>query len=64
MAEPDAHVQIGRTVRPVRARTLDAAARAAIWPRVTATYAGYARYQARTEREIPLVALAPRAPAP
>lgn len=60
VAEPDAQVQIGRQVRPVRARTLDAAARAVVWPRVTATYAGYERYAARTEREIPLVALDPR----
>ena len=30
-----------------------------LWPRVTATYRGYAAYQKRTRREIPLVLLRP-----
>jgi hypothetical protein len=30
-----------------------------LWPRATAVYKGYASYQARTEREIPLVLLTP-----
>ena len=31
--------------------------RASLWPRVTATYKGYAGYQRKTDREIPLVIL-------
>jgi hypothetical protein len=33
--------------------------RAALWPRVTAAYKGYASYQTKTDREIPLVLLEP-----
>ncbi len=31
--------------------------RARLWPKVVATYAGYAKYQAKTTREIPLAIL-------
>lgn len=34
--------------------------RSRLWPQVTATYKGYAGYQKKTEREIPLVLLEPR----
>jgi len=34
--------------------------RARLWPRVVEVYDGYRGYQERTEREIPLVVLAPR----
>lgn len=33
--------------------------KAALWPRVTAAYSGYAQYQTRTTRDIPLVILEP-----
>jgi F420H(2)-dependent quinone reductase len=33
--------------------------RAVLWPRVTAEYKGYAGYQTKTDREIPLVLLEP-----
>ena len=35
-----------------------------LWPQVTADYKNYADYQKKTDREIPLVLLTPRAPLP
>ena len=34
--------------------------RARLWPKVVATYAGYATYQAKTSREIPLAVVTER----
>lgn len=45
--------------RPMRARVATADERAAMWPKIAAKYRNYAGYQARTEREIPLVLLEP-----
>jgi F420H(2)-dependent quinone reductase len=59
VAEPRAVVQIRSRRFPVVARTAGAAERAAWWPRVVAAYDGYAGYQARTDREIPVVFLDP-----
>jgi deazaflavin-dependent oxidoreductase (nitroreductase family) len=56
-ARPEAEIRDGRRTRRVIARVADADERALLWPLVTATYAGYARYQARTTREIPLFLL-------
>jgi hypothetical protein len=36
------------------------AERKRLWPKVLDLYSGYAGYQDRTEREIPVVILAPR----
>ncbi len=49
----------GKPKQPMRARVADAEERAALWPRVTATYQAYAGYQAKTQREIPLVLMEP-----
>ena len=40
-----------------RARIGTAEERAALWPQITAKYKGYAGYQQRTDREIPIVFL-------
>jgi deazaflavin-dependent oxidoreductase (nitroreductase family) len=45
--------------RPMRARIADADERARLWPQVAAEYKGYASYQTKTSREIPLVFLEP-----
>jgi len=50
-------VTIGRESREVRARRATPDERARLWPRIVGTYDGYAKYQARTPREIPLVLL-------
>lgn len=56
-ANPDTTVQIGRERRAVRARVATPEERKRLWPKAVATYSGYAGYQERTQREIPLVIL-------
>lgn len=59
VADPDVVVNLpGRRLR-ARARTASGAERAEWWPRVVAAYDGYAVYQSRTDRVIPLVLLEP-----
>ena len=60
-ANPDATVQVGTERRAVSARVATAAERKRLWPKAVATYGGYAGYQERTDREIPLIVLEPRA---
>ena len=60
VADPDVELTVGGTTRPMRAHTADATERAELWPRIVAAYRGYADYQRRTEREIPVVVLVPR----
>jgi deazaflavin-dependent oxidoreductase (nitroreductase family) len=60
--DPDVEVAWkGGPRQPMRARVATAEERARLWPRVTERYGGYAQYQTRTDREIPLVLLEPRA---
>jgi deazaflavin-dependent oxidoreductase (nitroreductase family) len=59
-AHPDVTVQIGAEHRSVHARVATAEERARLWPRAVELYGSYADYQARTDREIPLVILEPR----
>ena len=55
---PDVTVAFaGQAKRAMRARVAGPTERAALWPRVIAAYKGYASYQAKTQREIPLVLL-------
>ncbi|MFF2410525.1 nitroreductase family deazaflavin-dependent oxidoreductase [Streptomyces sp. NPDC058092] len=60
LANPDAVLRVGDRVRAVRARVLDADERAASWRHVVRSFKGYAEYQRRTTREIPLVRLSPQ----
>lgn len=57
---PDVEVAIGGETRPMRARVASANEKAELWPQIVAAYRGYAQYQTRTERDIPLVILEPR----
>jgi deazaflavin-dependent oxidoreductase (nitroreductase family) len=58
---PDVEVSLqGKPKQPMRARIAGPEERARLWPQVTATYKGYAGYQEKTTREIPLVLLEPR----
>ena len=59
-AHPDTEVQVGSEHRRVHARVADAEERKRLWPMALKVYGGYADYQKRTEREIPLVILEPR----
>lgn len=57
---PDVEVAFaGKPKQSMRARVATPTERAALWPRVTAEYKGYANYQTKTDREIPLVLLEP-----
>jgi deazaflavin-dependent oxidoreductase (nitroreductase family) len=59
-ANPDVTVSLqGKPTRAMRARVATAEERATMWPQVTAAYKGYAGYQTKTTREIPLVLLEP-----
>jgi len=59
-ANPDVEVEVGSTRRPMRARRASDEEKAKLWPRLTAMYRDYDDYQARTDRNIPVVILAPR----
>jgi deazaflavin-dependent oxidoreductase (nitroreductase family) len=57
---PDVEVAFaGKPKQSMRARVATPEERASLWPRVTAAYKGYAGYQTKTDREIPLVLLEP-----
>jgi deazaflavin-dependent oxidoreductase (nitroreductase family) len=56
-ANPNTTVQIGSERRPVRARVATAEEHTRLWPKAVETYGGYAGYQERTKRKIPLVIL-------
>jgi len=60
VTDPHVELTVAGTTRPMLAHTADAAERAELWPRAVAAYAGYADYQRRTTREIPVVVLTPR----
>jgi deazaflavin-dependent oxidoreductase (nitroreductase family) len=47
-------------VRAYRARRASAQEKTALWPRLCEVYPDYASYQARTDRDIPVVVLEPR----
>jgi deazaflavin-dependent oxidoreductase (nitroreductase family) len=57
---PDVEVAMGGETRPMRARIASADEKSTLWPQVVAAYQGYAQYQTRTERDIPLVILEQR----
>ena len=54
---PRAVVEIGADKMAVTARPASQQERERLWIVITATYAGYARYQERTARPIPVVLL-------
>lgn len=59
-ANPDVDVTINGTTTPMRARTASAEEKAELWPTIVAAYKGYAGYQKRTDRDIPVVICEPR----
>jgi deazaflavin-dependent oxidoreductase (nitroreductase family) len=59
-ANPDVEAKVGNeSRRTMRARVAEPDERARLWPRVVTKYKGYGDYQAKTQREIPLVLLEP-----
>lgn len=59
-ANPDVEITLGGTTRTMTARTASEEERAELWPEVIAAYKGYAGYQKRTDRVIPVVICEPR----
>jgi deazaflavin-dependent oxidoreductase (nitroreductase family) len=55
MAHPEADLVIDGVRRKVHARTASPAERSELWPQIVASYRGYADYQRRTDRVIPVV---------
>lgn len=62
VANPDVVLDLHDGSRVMRARTASPEEKAGLWPRITAAYPGYARYQERTRRDIPVVICEPREP--
>jgi deazaflavin-dependent oxidoreductase (nitroreductase family) len=56
-ANPDARIEVGTETLEVRARVLDAAEREPIWQEQKARYPGFAEYEEKTDRVIPVVML-------
>ncbi|MFF2084017.1 nitroreductase family deazaflavin-dependent oxidoreductase [Nocardia sp. NPDC058176] len=54
-AHPEAELVVHGRRRAVHARTASPEERAQLWPQITSAYKGYANYQTRTTREIPVV---------
>ncbi len=59
-ANPDVEVEIGNERRKMRARRVSDEEKADLWPELTQIYRDYDDYQARTDRNIPVVVLSPR----
>ena len=58
-AQPDVAITMHGERREMRARTATAEEKAELWPRIVKSYRGYAGYQKRTDRDIPVVILEP-----
>jgi len=62
LAHPDVELTENGRTRLMRARTASEAEKAALWPAIVRAYPGYAGYQERTARDIPVVICEPRTP--
>lgn len=60
VAHPDVEIQVWGDIIPVTARTGTAADKKRVWPTMIAQWPDYDKYQAGTDREIPVVLLTPR----
>lgn len=57
--KPEVHVVMGGRSRDMVARVASEDEKAELWPQVVDAYKGYANYQTKTDRNIPLVVLDP-----
>lgn len=62
LAQPDVELTENGITRPMRARTAGEAEKAVLWPAIVRAYSGYAGYQKKTTRDIPVVICEPRTP--
>jgi len=60
VAHPEVEITEGGATKPFTARTATPEEKAELWPQVVASYKGYAGYQKRTGRDIPVVICEPR----
>jgi deazaflavin-dependent oxidoreductase (nitroreductase family) len=58
---PDVRLRMGGKERAMRARVASAEEKEELWPRIVEAYRGYAAYQDRTDRDIPVVVVEPYA---
>jgi F420H(2)-dependent quinone reductase len=59
-ADPEASIEVEGETIPVRATIATPEEKNVLWPKAVAAYKGYAGYQRRTERDIPVVILSRR----
>ncbi len=60
VADPNVTIEIGAAKTPMVAHTADAVEKVRLWPKMVEMYKGFADYQARTERDIPLIVCRPK----
>jgi deazaflavin-dependent oxidoreductase (nitroreductase family) len=60
MTQPEVEAEVGRERQSFSAAVATPAERAELWPRITDSYSGFAKYQTLTDRVIPIVLLTPR----
>ena len=60
LAHPEATVEVGTERIPVRARVAQGQERERIWEKQKRAYPGFAAYERKTTRQIPVVILEPR----
>jgi deazaflavin-dependent oxidoreductase (nitroreductase family) len=58
-AKPEVQLQVKADKFKAAAHTADAAERAKLWPMMVEIYGPYAKYQTKTDRQIPVVVLQP-----
>ncbi len=59
MKQPECKVQVATDVFKARSRMATGAERKAIWEQMEAMYPPFTAYQAKTDREIPVIVLEP-----
>ena len=59
-AHPEASIEVGTETVPVTARVLDTQEREPVWEKQKADYPGFADYERKTSRVIPVILLEPR----
>ena len=60
VVHPEVEITREGVTRPMVARTASPDEKAELWPRIVTSYKGYAGYQRRTNRGIPVVICEPR----
>lgn len=59
VADPKVTIEIAGEATPMIAHTANAEEKARLWPKLVELYNGFADYQARTERDIPVIVCSP-----